>query len=95
MRIGGGLGLVLALPPLARAAGCIGAVVGTIVDTAQHTISHPVQEYVFRGAYKYDNDPDAPWRPLEDDRGRDYGRELMGVAVSGLLVLATSLSNSQ
>jgi len=77
-------GLVgLALLAVVGASGCIGAVAGTIIDTAQHALQHPVREYVFRGAYKFNNDPDAPWRKLEGERGRDYGNALVGVAVSG------------
>jgi len=63
--------------------GCIGAVVGTAIDRTQAAISYPIKEYVFLGAYKHANDAHAPWRPLEDDRDRDYGRELVGIAVSG------------
>jgi predicted acylesterase/phospholipase RssA len=73
----------LSLLVLCGGTGCIGAVTGTIVDTARHALEHPVHEYVFRGAYKFDNDPDSPWRELENDRGRDYGNELVGLAVSG------------
>jgi len=73
----------LALLALCGATGCIGAVAGTIIDTVQHTLQHPVHEYVFRGAYKFDNDGGGSWRELVDERGRDYGDELVGVAVSG------------
>jgi predicted acylesterase/phospholipase RssA len=73
----------LAVLALCGGTGCIGAVVGTIIDTTRSAIEYPIHEYVFRGAYKFANDPDAPWRELEDDRGRDYGNELVGVAVSG------------
>jgi hypothetical protein len=78
------LGLVgLALLALGGLSGCIGAVAGTIIDSVQNTLEYPVHEYVFRGKYKFDNDPGAPWRELADERGRDYGNELVGVAVSG------------
>src|SRR5262245_13973468 len=73
-------GLLLAASVLP---GCIGLVVGTAVDDLCNAIAYPVNEYVFLGAWKYDNDPDAPWRDLEDDRKRDFGEELVGLAVSG------------
>jgi predicted acylesterase/phospholipase RssA len=74
----------LALLALAAlACGCIGAVVGTVVDTAQNAVERPVAEYVFRGIYKFDNYKDDPWRPLEEPRERDYERELVGIAASG------------
>ncbi len=63
--------------------GCIGAVVGTALDRAQDALSYPVKEYAFFGVYKHANDANAPWQPLEDDRERDYGHELVGIAVSG------------
>jgi predicted acylesterase/phospholipase RssA len=63
--------------------GCVGAVVGTIIDTTVATVRRPVAEYVFLGAHKYDNPSGEPWRGLADDRGRDFGNELVGVAVSG------------
>lgn len=72
-----------ALLVLCGATGCIGAVAGTVIDTVQHALQHPVHEYVFRGAYKFDNDSDAPWRERVDERGRDYGNALVGIAVSG------------
>jgi len=73
----------LVLLVLCGATGCIGAVAGTIIDTVQHALQHPVHEYVFRGAYKFDNDGSQPWRELVDERGRDYGNALVGIAVSG------------
>ena len=73
-------GLLLAAAVLP---GCIGLVVGTAVDDLCNALAYPVNEYLFLGAWKYDNDPDAPWRDLEDDRGRDFGGELVGLAVSG------------
>ncbi len=75
--------LLLAVLVLGGGTGCIGAVAGTIIDTTQDVLRYPVQEYVFQAAFKYDNDPDAPWQQLEDDVDRDYGDELVGVAVSG------------
>jgi predicted acylesterase/phospholipase RssA len=73
----------LALLALCGGTGCIGAVTGTIIDTTRNALEYPVHEYVFQGAYKFDNDPEAPWRELENDRDRDYGNELVGLAVSG------------
>ena len=63
--------------------GCFGLAIGTIVDDVGNAVTYPVHEYLFFGAYKYGNDPDTKWKDLEDDRGRDYGEELIGLAVSG------------
>jgi predicted acylesterase/phospholipase RssA len=73
----------LTLFALGGGSGCIGAVTGTILDTTRNALGYPVHEYVFQGAYKFDNDPDTPWQELENDCGRDYGNELVGLAVSG------------
>jgi hypothetical protein len=40
---------------LLAASGCVGAVVGTVIDSAVATARRPVAEYLFFGAYKYDN----------------------------------------
>jgi predicted acylesterase/phospholipase RssA len=63
--------------------GCIGLFVGSAVDQVGNAITYPVNEYVFLGAWRYGNDPTLPWRDLEDDRDRDFGEELIGIAVSG------------
>jgi predicted acylesterase/phospholipase RssA len=68
---------------LLGSSGCVGALVGTVIDSAVATARRPVAEYLFFGAYKYDNPGGEPWQVLEDDGGRDFGHELIGVAVSG------------
>ncbi len=76
---------VVAVLATSLSSGCVGVgiVTGTAVDSAMKAASYPLYEYVCFGAYKYDNDDDAPWRQLEDDRSRAYGDELVGIAVSG------------
>jgi predicted acylesterase/phospholipase RssA len=65
------------------AQGCIGVAVGTAIDTATDIATFPIHEYVCQGAYKYDNADAGHWTPLADERARDHGEELVGVAVSG------------
>ena len=79
-RIAAALALALAAAALP---GCIGLFVGSAVDQTANAITNPIHEYLFFGAWRYENDPDAPWKDLEDDRARDYGDELVGLAVSG------------
>ena len=74
---------VALLAAVALLPGCIGLFIGTTVDTVLGAAFYPVHEWVFLGSYKYDNDPGDPWVELENDEGRDYGEELVGIAVSG------------
>lgn len=62
------------------APGC-GVVAGTIVDTAEAIATYPIKEWVFLGAWRYDNAWDDPWAPLEDTH--DDGEVLVGVCLSG------------
>ncbi|MBK7978257.1 MAG: patatin-like phospholipase family protein [Deltaproteobacteria bacterium] len=68
---------------LLGAAGCIGAFVGTGIDVAGSAVTYPFRNGLFARLWEFDNDSGQPWRALEDDRGRDFGNELVGVAVSG------------
>ncbi|MBX3471238.1 MAG: patatin-like phospholipase family protein [Planctomycetes bacterium] len=60
--------------------GC-GVVAGTVVDTAEAIVTYPLKEWVFWGAYRYDNPWDEPWAPLPDTH--DEGEWLVGVCLSG------------
>lgn len=60
--------------------GC-GVIVGTIVDTATNVVTYPIKEYVFLGAYKYDNSWDEPYVPMSEKK--DLGDVILGIAVSG------------
>lgn len=60
--------------------GC-GVMVGTVVDTAIDVASYPFKEYVFWGAYKYDNTWSEPYQLCENER--DHGQLVVGLAVSG------------
>lgn len=75
---------VVVLTALALAgAGCVGAIVGTGIDAVGAAVTYPFKNGLFARLYEYDNTSPEPWRALEDDRGRDYGNELVGLAVSG------------
>jgi len=65
--------------------GCtgIGLAAGTAVDSTMNLVAWPIREGVCAGAYKYDNNPDLPWHDLENTSRREYGEELVAVAVSG------------
>lgn len=60
--------------------GC-GVVAGTLVDTAEEIATYPIKEWLFLGAWRYDNAWDDPWAPLED--AHDEGDVLVGVCLSG------------
>lgn len=75
--------LALVTLALLGAAGCIGAIVGTGIDAAGSAVTYPFRNGLFARLWEYDNDSGQPWRTLEDDRGRDFGNELVGLAVSG------------
>lgn len=60
--------------------GC-GVLVGTTVDTIRNVATYPLKEYVFWGAYKYDNKWDTPYKPIETPE--NHGEMLLGIAVSG------------
>jgi predicted acylesterase/phospholipase RssA len=61
-------------------AGC-GVIIGTAVDSVTEFATYPMKEFVFHGAYKYDNTWTAPYAPIQYER--DYGELLLGLAVSG------------
>ena len=61
-------------------AGC-GVVAGTIIDTAVDIASYPFREYVFWGAYQYDNTWETPYVAIEEEH--DPGELLLGVTISG------------
>jgi predicted acylesterase/phospholipase RssA len=60
--------------------GC-GVIAGTLIDTAEQATTYPLKEWVFMGAYRYDNAWEDPWEelPLE----RDDGEVLVGLCFSG------------
>ncbi len=60
--------------------GC-GAVVGTVVGNVQTAVAYPFSEYVFWGAFEYDNTWETPYQELEEDE--EHGDTLLGLAVSG------------
>lgn len=59
-----------------------GVLIGTTVDAIQNTATYPFKEYLFWGAYKYDNTWDEPYQIIEQEK-EDYGEQLIGIAVSG------------
>ncbi len=64
-------------------AGCVGGIIGTGIDVVGSTVTYPFKNGLFAKLYEYDNTSPEPWRTLEDDQGRDFGNELVGLAVSG------------
>ncbi|WP_372368383.1 patatin-like phospholipase family protein [Candidatus Uabimicrobium sp. HlEnr_7] len=60
--------------------GC-GVIIGTTVDAARNIVTYPLKEYVFWGAYKYDNNWQTPYKEIQIEK--KYGDVLVGVAVSG------------
>lgn len=62
------------------ASGC-GVIAGTIVDTAEAIVTYPIKEWVFFGAWKYDNGWSDPWVRLPDTH--DEGDVLVGVCLTG------------
>ncbi len=77
------LPLALAATAALGGGGCLGALVGTGIDTVGSVITYPFKNGLFAHSWEYDNTSTEPWRALEDDRDRDFGDELVGVAVSG------------
>lgn len=71
---------LLAALALLAAPGC-GVVAGTIIDSAEAIATYPIKEWVFMGAWRYDNAWDDPWTPLE--LAHDEGDVLVGVCLSG------------
>lgn len=60
--------------------GC-GVIAGTIVDTAESIVTYPIKEWVFFGAWRYDNPWSDPWVRLPDTH--DEGEVLVGVCLTG------------
>lgn len=60
--------------------GC-GVIAGTIVDTAESIVTYPIKEWVFFGAWRYDNNWTDPWAQLPDTH--DEGDVLVGVCLTG------------
>ena len=60
--------------------GC-GAVAGTILDTTFDVVTYPCKEYIFWGAFKYDNTWDERYEALHQES--DKGDVLLGICISG------------
>jgi predicted acylesterase/phospholipase RssA len=58
-----------------------GVVAGTVIDTSLGIATYPVREYVFFGAYKYDNTWTEPYKKIEVKK--DPEELLLGVCISG------------
>lgn len=70
------------LPLLAcLALGGCGVIAGTVVDLAEDAVTYPFKEWVFWGAFRYDNPWDEPWTATP--RAHDDGKVLVGVCISG------------
>lgn len=69
--------LALLLPWLS---GC-GVLAGTLLDTGAQLLTYPFKEYIFLGAFRYDNTWDEPYTNIETEP--DPGELLLGVCISG------------